>query len=329
MKILIATSAVVAEDKYSWYTYKSSVPMHIPFKKSHNVLQSGQRFGLRRASTGDKTRMIFEGKPTLVMSLTPAEAALVIERSDGKALPRKQVAAVREATKPSKPFTQSERAALLKQSRLRQAKAGIIQERVEQRATILSAKRLPSSFVEFTKLCNEKGVTDSEIAFYKGLSKKFRTMSTAKKSVTSDAFVSAVNDLIVSAKMDIKKAKAFKSASSIATADINTAAKAFRLKTKTLNDIKGIFKGLAKGTFEMNSDKYQEISYDALDFSNTLDAINMLGSTQFASREKSQGLSVAIQSITSKYGDGAEIDNIHMTMPKALWNKTFGMYYDN
>jgi hypothetical protein len=318
MKILIATSAVMAEDKYSWYTYKSLVPMHIPFKKSYNVLQSGQRFGLRSASTGDKTRMIFEGKPTLVMSLTPAETALLVERSNGKPLPRKQVAAQRASYDIGKKMRQE----------ILDANPAM-KEKVDQRALILKAKRLPTDFADLMKMCNEKGVTDSEIQFYKELSRKFRTMSTAKKPVTADAFVATVNDLIVAAQLNIKKSKVVKSASSIPAADITAISKAFRLKSKTLNDIKGILKGLAKGTFSMNPDKYQEISYDALEYSNTLDAIQMLGLPAFASREKDKGIRVALQSITSKYGDGVEIDNIHMTMPKALWNKTFGMYYDN
>ena len=320
MKILIATSAVMAEDKYSWYTYKSSVPMHIPFKKSYNVLQSGQRFGLRSASTGDKTRMIFEGKPTLVMSLTPAETALLVERSNGKPLPKRQVAAVRKANEQQVALDHYN-------PRLDRDANGSLLGRLGERVMMLKARRLSADFAELNKMSIEKGITLAEIKFYKDLSNKFKSMGTAKKPVTADVFVTAVNDLIVAAKMDIKKAKAIKSVSSISTEDIDAAAKAFRLKTKNLNDIKGIFKGLPKGSFNMNSDKYQEISYDALEFSNVLLVLQSLGTPTFAKEEKAKGTEKAIHSIVSKQSN-LVIDDIQTTSTKAVWSRTLGIYYN-
>ena len=59
---------VKGEDEYEFFTYKGA-PLDIPFRGITRPLAKGQRFGVRKSSSGKQIRMIFEGDPTRVMTL--------------------------------------------------------------------------------------------------------------------------------------------------------------------------------------------------------------------------------------------------------------------
>lgn len=59
---------VLDETKYEFFTYKGGA-IDIPFRGITRPLAKGQRFGVRKSSSGKQIRMIFEGDPTRVMTL--------------------------------------------------------------------------------------------------------------------------------------------------------------------------------------------------------------------------------------------------------------------
>jgi hypothetical protein len=59
---------IKGEDEYDMFTYKGP-SLEIPFRGITRTLEKGQRFGVRKSSSGKQIRMIFEGDPTRVMTL--------------------------------------------------------------------------------------------------------------------------------------------------------------------------------------------------------------------------------------------------------------------
>lgn len=74
---------IKGEDEYDFFTYKGK-PLEIPFRGITRTLETGQRFGVRKSSSGKQIRMVFEGDLNRVMTIDLALAKKIAKGIKGK-----------------------------------------------------------------------------------------------------------------------------------------------------------------------------------------------------------------------------------------------------